>query len=76
MAAYHGRWIRFAGLSVFSRSCSGRIVGNTEAIDSVTQSAHDQIVSASGFSPALKCQRNWHLTAQIEFSFYERYFNP
>ena len=27
MAAYHGRRIRSAGLRMFSRSCSGRIVG-------------------------------------------------
>src|SRR5260370_41730102 len=30
MPSYHGRQIRSAGLRMFSRSCSGRIVGNSE----------------------------------------------
>jgi len=58
MAAFHGRQIGFAGLRMFLVAAPGRIVGYTEAIDSLTQSARQQIVSASGFSPALKCQRN------------------
>jgi hypothetical protein len=58
----------------FSRSCSGRIVAYTEVIDSLTQSARDQIVSASEFSPALEVPKELRLTGQMEFSFWERYF--
>ena len=30
MSSYHGRQISSVGLRMFSRSCSGRIVGNSE----------------------------------------------
>jgi hypothetical protein len=32
MPSYHGRQIRFADFRMFSRSCSGRIVGRSETI--------------------------------------------
>ena len=56
MAAYHGGRFGSAGLRMLSRSRSGRIVGYTEVIDSLTQSARDQIVSASAFSPAFSAK--------------------
>ena len=72
MPSYHGWQIRSAGLPMYSRSCSGRIVGKTEVIDAKCARSNGLSLGAqSSLVP-----KELHLTAQIEFSFYERYFNP